>query len=345
MAEDKFRLVTRSDFDGLVCAILLKELDLIDEIKFVHPKDVQDGLVDIQQGDIITNLPYSKEASYVFDHHISELARVGRKSNSYLNPLAPSAARVVWDTFGGRERFKNIPEEMMQAVDKADSANYTIDEIMNPTGWTLLNFIMDARTGLGRFHNFRISNYQLMMNLIDFCSACDPEDILDMPDVKDRAELYFESQEKFIEQLKAQTTIHKNLAYIDMLSEDVIYPGNRFMVYALHPEINVSMSATWRINGQRIVYAVGKSIFNKSNIINIGELLLQYGGGGHINVGTCQIDLAEAGTVKEELINILTDPHYTEEKKEETSVETEKTAPIMGQQTVTEHQAQAEKTL
>ena len=312
MVDDRFRLVTRSDFDGLVCAILLKELDLIDEIKFVHPKDVQDGIVDIKQGDIITNLPYSKEASYVFDHHISEMARVGKKSNSYLDPNAPSAARIVWDTFGGKGRFKNISEEMMNAVDKADSADYTIDDIMHPTGWTLLSFIMDSRTGLGRFHNFRISNYQLMMNLIDFCREHDPAEVLDMPDVKERVDLYFSQQDKFIEQLKRQTTIYKNLAYIDILNEDIIYVGNRFMIYALYPEINVSMHAMWRINGQRIVYAIGKSILNRSNIINIGELLLQYGGGGHANVGTCQIDLDQAAAVKDELIAILTDPKYTE---------------------------------
>lgn len=312
MVDERFRLVTRSDFDGLVCAILLKELDLIDDVKFVHPKDVQDGLVDIKQGDIITNLPYSKAASYVFDHHISELARVGVKSNSYLNPQAPSAARVVWDTFGGKERFKNISEEMMEAVDKADTGNFTVDDILHPKGWTLLNFIMDSRTGLGRFHNFRISNYQLMMNLIDFCRSHDPGEVLDMPDVKERVDLYFSHQDKFIEQLKRQTTVYKNLAYIDMLNEDVIYAGNRFMIYALFPEINVSMHAMWRINGQRIVYAVGKSILNRTNIVNIGELLLQYGGGGHANVGTCQIDLNQAAAVKEELIAILTDPQYTE---------------------------------
>lgn len=312
MVDERFRLVTRSDFDGLVCAILLKELDLIDDVKFVHPKDVQDGLVDIKQGDIITNLPYSKAASYVFDHHISELARVGVKSNSYLNPQAPSAARVVWDTFGGKERFKNISEEMMEAVDKADTGNFTVDDILHPEGWTLLNFIMDSRTGLGRFHNFRISNYQLMMNLIDFCRFHDPGEVLDMPDVKERVDLYFSHQDKFIGQLKRQTTIYKNLAYIDMLNEDVIYAGNRFMVYALFPEINVSMHTMWRINGQRIVYAIGKSILNRTSIVNIGELLLQYGGGGHANVGTCQIDLDQAAAVKEELIAILTDPQYTE---------------------------------
>ena len=313
MTENRFRLVTRSDFDGLVSAILLKELDLIDDIKFVHPKDVQDGLVDIRQGDIITNLPYSKNASYVFDHHISELARVGHKSNSYLNPNAPSAARVVWDTFGGKNRFKNISEEMMSAVDKADSADYTVDDILHPTGWTLLSFIMDSRTGLGRFHNFRISNYQLMMNLIDFCRCHDPEGVIEMSDVKERVDLYFSQQVKFKEQLKKQTTVYKNLAYIDMLNTDVIYAGNRFMVYALFPDVNVSMHAMWRVNGQRIVYAVGKSIFNRTNIINIGELLLGYGGGGHANVGTCQIDLDQAARVKDELIAVLTDPQYTEQ--------------------------------
>lgn len=314
---DRFRLVTRSDFDGLVCAILLKELDLIDDIKFVHPKDVQDGLVDIGKGDIVTNLPYSKEASYVFDHHISELTRVGRKSNSYLDPSAPSAARVVYDTFGGKERFKNISDEMMAAVDKADSADYTPDDVLNPKGWTLLNFIMDSRTGLGRFHNFRISNYNLMMNLIDFCRENDPEDVLEMPDVRERVDVYFAQQEKFKNQLRERTTLYKNLAYIDLLSDDVIYAGNRFMIYALYPEINVSIHAMWRINGQRVVYAVGKSVFNKTNIVNIGELLLRYGGGGHANVGTCQIDLPDAARVKDELIAVLTDPQFTVGEKRE----------------------------
>lgn len=308
--EDHFRLVTRSDFDGLVSAILLKELDLINEVKFVHPKDVQDGLVDIQQGDIITNLPYNKNASYVFDHHVSELARVGQKSNSYLNPNAPSAARVVWDTFGGKDRFRSVSEEMMDAVDKADSANYTIDDILHPTGWTLLSFIMDSRTGLGRFHNFRISNYQLMMNLIDFCRDNDPEDVLEMPDVRERVDLYFDHQEKFKQQLEKRTKIEKNLAMIDFLQDEVIYAGNRFMIYALHPEINMSIQAMWRISGQRMVFAVGKSILNKTHLINVGELMLNYGGGGHANVGTCQIDMPDAVRVKNELVSILTDPQY-----------------------------------
>lgn len=314
--EDKFRLITRSNFDGLVSAVLLKELDLIDEIKFVHPKDVQDGLVEIRQSDITTNLPYSKAAAYAFDHHISEQARVGYKSNFYLNPASPSTARIVWDTFGGRERFKNVSEDMLKAVDKASAADYSLDDILHPTGWMLLSYIMDPRTGLGRFHDFRISNYQLMMNMIDLCRNHDPDEILEMPDVKERVDLYFEKQDKFIEQLRRRTTVYKNIAYTDMLNEDVIYAGNRFMVYALYPEANISMHAMWRVNGLRIVYAVGKSILNRTNIINIGELLLGYGGGGHTAAGTCQIDLENAAKIKEELITILSDPAYNETPSE-----------------------------
>lgn len=309
--QDKFRLVTRSDFDGLIAALLLKELDLINEIKFVHPKDVQDGLIDIKSGDIITNLPYAKNASYVFDHHISELARVGVKSNHFLNPNAPSASRVIWDAFGGKATFKNVSEEMMAAVDKADSAQFTREDILNPQGWVLLNFIMDARTGLDKYQHFRISNYQLMMNLIDFCRLGDPEDIFMLPDVKERADFYFAMQDKFKEQLKRQTTVYKNLAYIDKLNDEEQYPGNRFMVYVLFPEVNVSIHALWRINGERVLYAAGKSIFNRTNIVNIGELMLQYGGGGHATAGTCQVGLEDAARVKEELIEILTNEAYT----------------------------------
>ncbi len=307
MANDKFRLVTRGDFDGLVCAVLLKELDLIDDIRFVHPKDVRDGLIDIKHGDIVANLPYSKDASYVFDHHESEMTRVGRRGNSYNDPDAPSAARVVWNTFGGAERFKNVPADIMAAVDKADSANFTRDEILNPTGWTLLSFILDARTGLGRFRDFRISNYRLMMNLIDLCREKTVGEILRNEDVGERVDLYFAQQDNFVDQLKRLTAVRKNLAYVDLLNEDVVYAGNRFMIYALYPDVDVSMHAMWRVNGQKIVYAVGKSIFNRTNPVNIGDLMLRYGGGGHANVGACQIDLDQAARIGDELIAALTD--------------------------------------
>lgn len=156
--------------DGLVCAVLLKEIDIVDDILFVHPKDMQDGLIEVTSNDIITNLPYVENAHLVFDHHASEMMRVGgSRPNHILDPHAPSAARVVYDYYGGRQTYQNLSLDMMKAVDKIDAANLSKDEILKPDGWILLGYLMDARTGLGRFRHFRISNYQLMMDLIDYC--------------------------------------------------------------------------------------------------------------------------------------------------------------------------------
>lgn len=287
------RLVTRSDFDGLVCAMLLKEIGIIDEIKFVHPKDVQDGKIELNENDITTNLPFDKRVGLAFDHHESELRR--NKLEDYLGKYiidgnAKSAARVVYDYYGGELVFHGVSEEIMDAVDKGDSADFTEEEILNPTGWVLMNFLMDARTGLGRFHNFRISNYELMMKLIDFCVDHSIEDVLKLPDVKERVDLYFEQQDKFKEQLKEITQIHDKVAVIDLRKEDVIYAGNRFMVYAMWPEIELSVHVAWGFKKQNTAVMIGKSIINRSSQFDIGQLCLSYGGGGHANAGTCQLD-------------------------------------------------------
>ncbi|MBR1507093.1 MAG: exopolyphosphatase [Eubacterium sp.] len=289
----KKRLVTRSDFDGLVCAMLLKELDLIGDIKFVHPKDVQDGKIELTENDITTNLPFDKRVGLAFDHHESELLR--NKEEDYrgkyiIDGDARSAARVVYDYYGGAERFKRVSEEIMIAVDKGDSADFTEEEILNPTGWVLMNFLMDARTGLGRFHDFRISNYDLMMELIDFCVDHTVEEVLELPDVKERVDLYFKQQELFKEQLRKVTTIHDKVAVIDLRNEETIYTGNRFMVYAMWPEIELSVHIAWGFKKQNTAVMIGKSIINKVSDFNIGELCLSYGGGGHANAGTCQLD-------------------------------------------------------
>ncbi len=187
MAQQKYRLVTRSDFDGLVCAVLLRELGLIEDIKFVHPKDMQDGTILISDTDITTNLPYVKGVHLAFDHHASELLRLTDKPANYItDPKAPSAARVVYNYYGGKKKFPRVSSAMMEAVDKSDSAQFSQDEILNPKGWVLLNFLMDSRTGLGRFKEFRVSNYQLMMQLIDYCRDHDIDKILALPDVKER---------------------------------------------------------------------------------------------------------------------------------------------------------------
>lgn len=303
MAESQFRLVTRSDFDGLVCAVLLKHLDMIDDILFVHPKDMQDGKIDISARDITTNLPYVASAHQVFDHHLSETLRnSGDRPNHIIDPEAPSAARVVWQYYGGHERFPPEWDEMMAAVDKGDSAQFSKEEVLEPSGWDLLNFLMDARTGLGRFRDFRISNYQLMMDLIDYCRTHTISEILALPDVAERVDLYNQQEPLFVEQIKRCSTVHKNLVVLDLQGEDVIHAGNRFVIYALFPQCNISIHRLWGLKQQNTVFATGKSIFDRSSRTNVGELMLAYGGGGHQAAGTCQVENDRADEVLNELI-------------------------------------------
>jgi nanoRNase/pAp phosphatase (c-di-AMP/oligoRNAs hydrolase) len=304
VSDKKYRLVTRSDFDGLVCAVILKTKGLIDEIKFVHPKDMQDGKITITDRDITTNLPYVESAYLVFDHHLSETIRVqGNVENRIIDPNAPSAARVVYNYFGGREAFPNISLEMMEAVDAADSAQYSSEDILYPKKWTLLNFVMDSRTGLGRFHNFRISNYDLMMDLIDRCSTHTIEEILELPDVKERVDLYHKYEADFDKQINRCSTVYNNVVVLDLLNEDIIYPGNRFDIYTIFPNCNVSIHMIWGLNKQNIVLAVGKSILNRTSPVNIGELMLNYGGGGHQNAGTCQVPIDKGRDICKELVD------------------------------------------
>lgn len=303
----RHRLVTRSDFDGLVCAVLMKELELIDDILFVHPKDMQDGKVAVTANDITTNLPYVEGVHLAFDHHASETVRnQGQRDNHIIDPNAPSAARVVYDYYGGAERFPTLSQDMMVAVDKADSAQFSMEDVLDPQGWSLLNFLMDARTGLGRFRDFRVSNYTLMMELIDYCKAHTIDEILALPDVKERVDLYFEQAPKFKDQLQRCATVYHNLVVLDLRQEEVIHAGNRFMIYALFPDCNISIHVMWGLKQQNTVFATGKSIFNRTSNTNIGELMLEYGGGGHVNAGTCQVANDQAETVLQELITRIT---------------------------------------
>lgn len=303
MTQEKYRLVTRSDFDGLVCAVLLNELNLIDDIKFVHPKDMQDGKVEITARDITTNLPYVAAAHLAFDHHLSETIRnTGERKNHIIEPDAPSAARVVYNYYGGKSGFPTVADDMMAAVDKADAAQFSRDEILNPSGWVLLNYLMDARTGLGRFRDFRISNYTLMMDLIKYCRNHNINEILELADVKERVELYVEQAEKAKDQLLRCTTVHKNLAVLDLRNEETIWATNRFMIYALFPQTNISIHVLWGVQKQNTVFATGKSILDRDSKTNVGELMLAYGGGGHQAAGTCQIENDLAATTLQALI-------------------------------------------
>ncbi len=300
---NKKRLITRSDFDGLVCAVLLKEMDLIEDIKFVHPKDMQDGKIEVNENDISTNLPYAKGIGLAFDHHLSETIRNTEKlDNHIIDPNAPSAARVVYDYYGGKTRFSMISDEMMEAVDKADAAWFTKDDILDPKGWELLSFLMDARTGLGRFREFRISNYNLMMDLIEYCKNHSIEDILNLPDVKERVDLFFSYKDQFYGQIKDNAVVNGDVLVVNLKDEETIYPGNRFVKYALFPDTKISVQVIWGFKKQNTVFTVGKSIINRTSDVNIGEIMLSYGGGGHMNAGTCQVAHEEADRVLEELL-------------------------------------------
>jgi len=306
--EEKRRLVTRSDFDGLACAMMLRELDLVDEIKFVHPKDVQDGKIELTKSDITTNLPYDPRVGLAFDHHESEMDRlkaIETGGKLIIDPKARSAARVVYDYYGGKKVFHRISDELMAAVDKGDSADFTIDEILHPKGWVLLHYLMDARTGLGRFHQFRISNYDLMMELIQYSLDHNIDEILELPDVKERVDLYFEQADLFVAQLKRIAKIYDKVVVLDLRNEEVIHAGNRFMIYALYPETQISVHVAWGFRKQNTAVMIGKSIVNKASKVDIGELCLKYGGGGHHNAGTCQLENDEVDKQLPDIIAAL----------------------------------------
>jgi len=302
MSDNKHRLVTRADFDGVVSGGLLIELDMIDDILFVEPKEMQDGKVAVTSNDITTNLPYVEDVHLCFDHHLSETIRVGEKPNLIIDPDKPSAARVVYEYFGGQEAFPQVSTELMEAVDKADSADYTEEDILAPGPWTLLNFILDPRTGLSRFADFSISNDQLMKDMMLYCRHHPVEEILKIPDVEERLHVYELNEEFFELQIRRCATVHDKLAVVDLRNEETFYPGNRFTVYATFPECNISIQILPLENDPSItVLATGKSILDRSSKTNIGALMLEYGGGGHDAAGTCRVANDDVDKVLQEL--------------------------------------------
>lgn len=298
------RLLTRSDFDGLGSAVLLKEMGLLDDIKFVHPKDIQDGKVAVTADDILANIPYVKGCGIWFDHHSSEEERKAYgEFEGVSDSSALSTARLIYNYYGGEKRFSDVYfQDLVAAVDKADSADFTVDEILNPKGWVLLSFIMDPRTGLGRYKDYRISNYHLMMDMIDYCKNNTVDEILEIDDVQERVKRYFEQDQLFKEMVKANTTIRDNVIVLDLRNQEEIYTGNRFVLYSLYPEQNISIQVIWGLNKQNVVMTCGYSIINQTATVDVGSLMFKYGGGGHKKVGTCQVPIDEADKILEELI-------------------------------------------
>jgi len=298
------KLLTRSDFDGLACAVLLVEKGIVDRYQFVHPKDVQDGMVDVTTNDILANIPYIPGCGRWFDHHSSEDERLktGKLEFEGDSRPAPSTAQVIWDYYGGEKTYGKQLIPMIEAVNKSDSGDLTREEILDPKGWTLLSFVMDPRTGLGRFRDYRISNYQLMEDMIQYCRSKTVEEILQIPDVQERTKRYFKQQDLFKDMLTHCCQIFGNVIVTNLMNEETIYSGNRFLVYALYPEQNIEVRVMWGKAKQNVVFSCGHSIMNRTSRTNVGKLMLAYGGGGHERVGTCQVPVDDWETALKEII-------------------------------------------
>ena len=303
MSVKKYRLVTRADFDGVVSGGLLYELNMIDQVVFADPKDMQDGKIEITDNDITTNLPYVEGAFLCFSHHHSEETRVGEQSNLILDPDKPSAARVVYDHFGGKEAFPGIATELVDTVDRAYRAEYSEEDIFAPDPWTLLNFILDPRTGLSRLAEFKNSTEQFMKDMMVFCRHHPIEDILKIPVVEERLRVYEFNEEFFELQIKRCATVHNNLVVVDLREEEKFYPGNRFTIYAAFPECNISLLILPHDEDPSVTsMSVGKSILDRTSNTNVGALMLEYGGGGHNAAGSCRIANGQVNQALGELI-------------------------------------------
>jgi nanoRNase/pAp phosphatase (c-di-AMP/oligoRNAs hydrolase) len=305
MTDNKFRLVTRMDFDGVVCGALFNELEMIEDIFFAEPNLMQAGKVDISDRDITANLPYIDGVHLCFDHHISESERVGVKDNLIIDPNAPSAARVVYDYYGGAEKLPEISPELMNEVDKADSAQYTQEEILAPEGWVLLNYIMDPRTGLENVKEFSIPKEEFMIRMMTYCRHNPVDEILSLPDVSERVESYMLNSEFGELQVDRCTSVKGKVAVTDMRGEDHVHMVNRFMIYALFPEVEASLSVQAGIDPGTVAIGAGKSIINRSSGANLGSMLVEFGGGGHANAGSCLVAESDVDQVLDKLVSTI----------------------------------------
>ncbi|MEW5723579.1 MAG: exopolyphosphatase [Thermodesulfobacteriota bacterium] len=303
------RLLTRADFDGLACAALLTDLGVVDDYHFVHPKDLQDGKVPVSENDVLANVPYVPGCGLWFDHHTSEEERVARFRRFEFKGVArpaPSCARVIYDYYGGGWKLAKFDQSgLMEGVDKADSGRWTKEEILAPRGWVLLSFIMDPRTGLEYSGGYRISLPALTLKLIDLVRRRSIEEVIEDPDVKERADRYFEHEKPYVEMILQHSRTDGNVIIIDLRDVDQRLAGNRFVEYGLYPGQNVSVRVMWGKDQQNVVITVGHSILTRTCRTDVGSLCLKYGGGGHRKVGTCQVPLKEAARTFLEILKIL----------------------------------------
>jgi len=299
------RLLTRSDFDGLACAVLLKEVNAIDSYKFIRIRDLRNGAVEVGANDILANVPYMDGCGMWFDHHASEYGQLPNISYKGLVQDIDSAAHAIYNFYKGHGRDLSKYDEMLEAVDKVDSAKLSADDISRPRGWILLGFLLDPLTGLGRYRDFHISGDELMGMLTDACSSKNIAQILAIPDVAQRIDVYHKQNALFMDMLKNYTETQGNVIITDLRGKSPVYSGNRFLLYNLHPGQNISIWAVDANDGQGCEISVGYSIINKSNANDVGSVMSKYGGGGRRRTGACVVPFDDADRVISELKDIL----------------------------------------
>ena len=301
------RLLTRSDFDGLICAVLLKDMGLIEDRKFIHPKDIQEGLIEVSKNDILVNVPYAEGCGMWFDHHTSEEERIFIDSKSFKGSFSPdkSCARVIYNYYGGDNGALRRFREMIYYADKCDSADFTIDDIVSPQDWVMLSFIMDSRTGFGRYRCFRIANYQLMDDLIEYLQNMSIEEIMRLEDIQERVSLYKSHEREFFNMIVNNSHVVEDVLITDLRNIEETFVGNRHVPYALYPETNISIRILDGKNKQNIVFSVGHSIINRTATLNVGRLMSKFSGGGHMKVGTCQVNIEDADKTLDEILSVI----------------------------------------
>jgi hypothetical protein len=303
------RLITRSDFDGSVCAALLLELGLIDDILFVHPKDLQDNKIPVGEQDILANVPYVCGCGMWFDHHSSECERLQLAEGfTGMSVAAPSAAQVVFDYFQNRPPHDGRLSRYATLVEMAgivDAARFSRQDVLDPQGLALLAFISDPRTGLGRKRAFRISNLDLMKRLPQLMRSLSVEEILALPDFRERADFYRAENARYRRLLTCRSRVEGEAILIDFRGIDDMPVGNRFLEYVLHPEQNISIRTADGLQRRFAMVSAGHSIFNRTSRVDVGALMLRYGGGGHARVGTCQIAYADVDRVVGEILAVV----------------------------------------
>jgi oligoribonuclease NrnB/cAMP/cGMP phosphodiesterase (DHH superfamily) len=303
------RLVTRSDFDGSVCAAILQELELVDEILYIHPKDLQDNKVDVSENDIIANVPYVEGCGLWFDHHSSEHERLNLEGKfKGASEMLPSAAQVIYNFYKDNDAYavklKKF-EELIRIAGIADSARFSREDILTPRGWVMLAFIADPRTGLGYKHSFRISNFELMKQLPGLLRSKTVDEILSLPDFQERVQLYHEETEKYKTLLSQHVRIEGHAIIIDFRGIEDIPVGNRFMEYVLYPEQNISLRIVDGKDSAFAMISIGHSIINRTSPVDVGSLALKFGGGGHKQVGSCQVVREDADDVVKKLLQVI----------------------------------------